>query len=493
MKQAFNPYLPLNEYVPDGEPHIFGDRLYIFGSHDKENGDTYCMLDYVVYSAPLDDLSEFTCKGISFSGRQDPLATEERHDLYAPDVVQGNDGRFYLYYCLAGAQGKHGYDGPIGVAVCDTPDGKYEFYGHVRCRDGRLLDRFVAFDPAVINDDGVIRLYYGACLPVEKILEKMSEEQFLSLEAEIFHKTEEEIQKEPGGVMGPATCVLADDMLTVQEGPVRIIPERTKGTDFEDHGFFEASSIRKIGGTYYFVYSSQNCHELCYATSSRPDRDFVYGGTIISNGDIGYKGRAWKDSLNMIGNNHGGMVEIKGQWYIFYHRNTNRSGYSRQGCAEPIVILPDGRIPQVEMTSCGLNGGPLLGEGSYPAAICCNLTNGRMPDGTNGFLEADIPYITGGENRPYVRNISEGTLVGYKYFAFQGTACIRVKVRGDGGIFEVRTSMDGEVLGTITMGASEDWQEHEALIPLPKKTAALFFTYKGEGRVDLEQFTLTRS
>lgn len=32
--QVFNPYLPSWEYVPDGEPHVFGDRVYIFGSHD---------------------------------------------------------------------------------------------------------------------------------------------------------------------------------------------------------------------------------------------------------------------------------------------------------------------------------------------------------------------------------------------------------------------------------------------------------------------------
>ena len=49
MKQVFNPYLPLNEYIPDGEPHVFGDRVYVYGSHDKEGGDDFCMLDYVTY------------------------------------------------------------------------------------------------------------------------------------------------------------------------------------------------------------------------------------------------------------------------------------------------------------------------------------------------------------------------------------------------------------------------------------------------------------
>lgn len=44
-KQVFNPFLPLNEYVPDGEPHVSGDRVYLFGSHDKEGGETFeCVL-----------------------------------------------------------------------------------------------------------------------------------------------------------------------------------------------------------------------------------------------------------------------------------------------------------------------------------------------------------------------------------------------------------------------------------------------------------------
>ena len=49
--QCHNPYLPLCEHIPDGEPHVFGDRLYIFGSHDMENGNEFCELDYVSWSA----------------------------------------------------------------------------------------------------------------------------------------------------------------------------------------------------------------------------------------------------------------------------------------------------------------------------------------------------------------------------------------------------------------------------------------------------------
>ena len=42
MEQIYNPYLPLTEYIPDGEPHVFGDRVYIYGSHDRAGGTAYC-------------------------------------------------------------------------------------------------------------------------------------------------------------------------------------------------------------------------------------------------------------------------------------------------------------------------------------------------------------------------------------------------------------------------------------------------------------------
>ena len=94
-KQAFNPFLPLDTYIPDGEPHVFGDRVYLYGSHDKEGGETFCMLDYEVWSAPVDDLSDWSCRGTSYSAAQDPLSKETgRPYLYAPDCVQGKDGRY---------------------------------------------------------------------------------------------------------------------------------------------------------------------------------------------------------------------------------------------------------------------------------------------------------------------------------------------------------------------------------------------------------------
>ena len=50
-KQAVNPYLPSYEYVPDGEPHVFNGRVYVYGSHDRFAGYAFCLNDYVCWSA----------------------------------------------------------------------------------------------------------------------------------------------------------------------------------------------------------------------------------------------------------------------------------------------------------------------------------------------------------------------------------------------------------------------------------------------------------
>lgn len=148
--QVFNPFLPAEVCIPDGEPHVFGDRVYLFGSHDKPGGGTFCMLPYEIWSAPVDDLSEWSSKGVNYRAEQDPHANGRKY-CFAPDCVRGKDGRYYLYYCLAGERGAYGYDGPISVAVCDTPDGKYEYYGHVRNADGRKLCEFVVSSSLLVT------------------------------------------------------------------------------------------------------------------------------------------------------------------------------------------------------------------------------------------------------------------------------------------------------------------------------------------------------
>ena len=110
-----NPYLPFDTYIPDGEPHVFGDRLYLYGSHDIANQNQFCPGDYAVYSCPVNNLTNWRFDGISYHRTDDPHNQDNTHSLFAPDVARGTDGNYYLFYCLDFLQ-------EIGVAKSDRPE-----------------------------------------------------------------------------------------------------------------------------------------------------------------------------------------------------------------------------------------------------------------------------------------------------------------------------------------------------------------------------------
>ena len=529
MKQVFNPILPLDEYIPDGEPHVFGDRIYLFGSHDSEGGTRYCAeQNYIGWSAPLSNPSDWSCDGEIFNANQDPdYMVGQTNDLYAPDVVQGNDGRYYMYYNInSAAAGTSGHD-ICKVAVCDTPTGRYEYLGFVRNPDGSAHKTYLMGDPAAINDDGIIRLYYGWSLSMvaaaahaqgdgyageeKKEYAKKAEQAGTSgqqmqlpqpgdpemnlklapLYQMLFHRSVEDVKDLRYPLMGANMIELSDDMMTVVSDPKRIVPgqfDTSQDSSFYGHAFYEAASIRKINGMYYFIYSSENSNELCYATSKYPDKEFVYGGTIISNGDVGYKGLKNEDRHNMTANDHGSLECINGQWYIFHHRQTHKSTFSRQACVEKVEIKKDGSIDQVECTSLGFNNEPLVPNGEFPAPISCILTNGRMPHCTNTMVKADIPYISHNNQERFITDIKDGTKIGYKYFVFTGNTKIAVKTRGEGsGIFEIAT--DKGCVGEVIVSASKDWTESITEVAIDS-TQALYFIYHGSDSVELLSFEL---
>jgi len=471
MGQVFNPYLPSWEYVPDGEPHIFGDRVYVYGSHDSFGAPIFCVNDYVCWSTPVNDLSAWRFEGVIFRRRQDPTNKLGIRSLYAPDVAQGPDGKFYLYYAFD-------FLGQIGVAVCDTPAGKYEYLGKVRFGDGHIWGTKngepFPFDPGILVDDGRVYLYSGFATKVPFVASR-------------YHN----LTNEAGVVVE-----LDKDMLTIKEAPVFVAPgvEYEVGTGFEKHAFFEAPSIRKKGDTYYFIYSSTVMHELCYATSKEPTKGFTYQGVIVSNCDMHIATYKPADMPTAYGaNNHGSIVRILDKWYIFYHRQTNGSWYSRQGCAEEIHFLEDGTIPQVEITSCGLNGGPLEGKGEYPAYLACNL----FTDVPSMYIAGDkYPKVTqdgkdGDEEVGFIGNLMNHATAGFKYFDCKGVKQFAVTARGYGdGTFEVRTEIGGKCLAKLPIQYTNVWETYTTDIDLSDGVHAIYITYVGNGNPQLKSFTL---
>lgn len=470
MEQVYNPYLPSYEYVPDGEPRVFNDRLYVYGSHDRFNGTTYCMEPYTVWSCPIDDLSDWTCHGMIYDGKEDALNETKERLMFAPDCIE-KEGTYYLFYGLDNSK-------TISVATSNTPEGPFTFYGNVHHLDGTVWgmkegDR-QQFDPGIfIDDDKKIYLYSGfSSTPevIERIKRKIPSNALKN-----FNMTCD----------GSWVCQLEEDMLTLKGDYKMIVPgvENSSGTGFEGHEFFEASSMRKYNGKYYFIYSSVLSHELCYAMSDYPDRDFVYKGVLHSNGNIGIDDKP----TYYYGNNHGSLVEIKGHYYIFGHRHTNKHQYSRQGVAEEIFMNEDGTFNQAEMTSCGLNGKPLKAQGTYPAYIACVLMKDQA---LLSSVKTDLsrhPAIVQDE----IEDIQDGTVIGYKYFNIEDLKSVSITIKSTGnGTFYVRNEVDGENIGEISIYPCDEWTEFKSIVKCGHGKKALYFVYSGENSVILKEFKL---
>lgn len=381
-----NPYLPKWEYIPDGEPRVFGDRIYVYGSHDRKDSIDFCDYKLKVWSAPVSDPTKWVCHGDIFrsrDGHDSPSDVDWTDELlFAPDVVE-RGGKYYLYAYIVNAKGC--------VAVADRPEGPFRLLSRYEYDIPNHYDNGTFIDPGVlVDDDGRVYIYCG--------------------------------------YQGSYMCELKDNMYEAVPGSYKldIIPTA------EPHRFFEACSPRKINGTYYLIYSPQRGSCLDYATSDSPTGPFTYRGTIIDNG-IDFPG----------GNDHGSVCCVNGQWYIFYHRMTNGTIMSRRGCVERIEILPDGTIPQVEMTSLGFEES-LNPYDFTQADTACVLKGGCYITETSVF------------ERPIV-NVTDGCVMGWKYFDFgedfaSKTMQIRLKLRGTGsrGRVHVRLdSEDGEELGTV--------------------------------------------
>lgn len=433
-----NPYLPLWEYIPDGEPRVFGDRIYVYGSHDRPGSDRFCDYKLKVWSAPVNDLNYWVCHGTAFATRgfrghiSDTDWTD--NELYAPDVVE-KDGKYYLYAYIVGAKGC--------VAVSDRPEGPFKLISRYSYNIEKHYDDGTFIDPGVlVDDDGRVYVYCGY----------------------------------QGSYMAE---IDGSDMYTVIDGTYKegIIPVE------EPHRFFEACSPRKINGRYYLIYSPQKGSCLDYAVSDSPTGPFEYKGTIIDN-SIDYPG----------GNDHGSVMCINGQYYIFYHKMTNGTIMSRRGCVEKIEILPDGTIPQVEMTSLGFE------ESLNPFSVtkadtACVLKGGCFITEHNIFDRV----VTG---------ITEGAVMGWKYYDF-GTDddpfSLKLKLRGTGcrgKILVCLDSDDSEPIGSAEFSGNGGIVSAE--LPAVKGRHAVYLKaecdytgwakdmFKGRALFELEEFVFVK-
>lgn len=447
-----NPYLPLWEHIPDGEPYVFEDpdhpgkqRVYIYGSHDIERT-MYCGRDQVVWSAPVDNLQDWRYDGVIFRIDKNrdgkPLNEEGLFDvLYAPDVclVVNPDGTktYYLY------PNDMGWKRNSLVAKSSRPDGPFEACNWSKDNPNET-EGIMGFDPGVlVDDDGRVYGYWGFSQ---------------SFGAELDPATM--------ATLKPGTEVMVDMVSHLhQDGIFR---------------FFEASSIRKIEDKYVFIFSRWTAngefglpdtnYTLAYAYSDNPLGPWTFGGTLIDarGRETGENGETIV-SATPTGNTHGSICQIGGQWYVFYHRQTGRNEFARQAMVSPITVDveegPGGKvvISEGEYTSEGFALEGLNPLERHPAAIACWYTGPKpwRQHGDDMFSGSYIEPGYGTEDRfdaPWdlrnnmnrVVNNTDGSIVGYKYFNFSKTHGMKK--------LQLRLQLVPEGIdGTVTVWADRPW------------------------------------
>ena len=447
-----NPYLPLWEHIPDGEPYVFEDpdhpgkqRVYIYGSHDIERT-MYCGRDQVVWSAPVDNLQDWRYNGVIFRVNTNrdgkPLNEEGLFDvLYAPDVslVVNPDGTktYYLY------PNDMGWKRNSLVAKSSRPDGPFEACNWSKDNPNET-EGIMGFDPGVlVDDDGRVYGYWG-------------------------------FSQSFGAELDPAT------MATLKPGTEVVVDMVSNLHQDGIFRFFEASSIRKIEDKYVFIFSRWTAdgesglpdtnYTLAYAYSDYPLGPWTFGGTLIDarGRETGENGETIV-SATPTGNTHGSICQIGGQWYVFYHRQTGRNEFARQAMVSPITVDveegPGGKvvISEGEYTSEGFAQEGLNPLERHPAAIACWYTGPKpwRQHGDDMFSGSYIEPGYGTEDRfdaPWdlrnnmnrVVNNTDGSIVGYKYFNFN-------KTHGMKKLQLLLQLVPEGIDGTVTVWADRPW------------------------------------
>ena len=446
---AQNPYLPLWEHLPDGEPRVFEDpdnpgklRAYIIGSHDTSY-DKYCGLDIRMWSAPVEDLSQWRDEGPLFSH----YVNGQWDIMYAPDLVETIDkttGKktYWLY------PHSRGWRRTAMVCKGDRPNGPFTPVNlnadGTACVEGSKID----FDPSVF---------------VEPVTNKKDKDFKKGYRAYVFygfqHSTAFELDPDNMWAVRPGTEI-HDYFIPASHryGEVRD-PEGTqypslyKGQKPGDFNFFEASSIRQVGNKYVMVFSGHSGPDygigssnstLRYAYGDSPLGPWRSGGVLVdSRGvEINADGSALT-TTNAAHNTHGSLQQINGQWYVFYHRPPRGFGNARQAMVAPVKIVWDkksvaqgGQVritgydpyaPNNEWTAKASNGNEYTGaevtsEGFqifglnpysyYSAGIACYMSDQNWIQDNHDMWK----------NEMELQGIKNGGIIGFKYFGFGGLA-----------------------------------------------------------------------
>ena len=315
-----DPPLITAPYTADPSAHVFGERLYLYPSHDidagvkpDDLGSHFAMRDYHVFS--MDRVGgPVTDHGAVLDIANVPWA---KRQMWAPDAAE-RDGRYYLYFPAKDAQDVF----RIGVAVATNPAGPFT-------AEATPIEGTYSIDPAVFRDaDGFHYLYFGGIWGGQ-----------LQRWVSGSYQAKDVYPGADAPALMPKVSRLRDDMRSLAE-PVRdvmIVDGKGQPLTYGDNArrFFEGAWVHRHGGTYYLSYSTGDTHYLVYATGDSPYGPFTYRGRLLE------PVLGWTT--------HHSIVELQGRWYLFYHDAQVSKGQThlRNVKVTPLVHRPDGTIETI--------------------------------------------------------------------------------------------------------------------------------------------------
>ena len=449
---AQNPYLPLWEHLPDGEPRVFEDpdqpgkyRAYIIGSHDVTYT-AYCGPDIRMWSAPVEDLSQWRDEGPIFTW----FINGQWDTMFAPDLVCITDrttGKktYWLY------PHSRGWRRTPMVCKGDRPNGPFTPVNltadGTQCLPGSLID----FDPSVF---------------IENITDKNDKDYDTGYRAYVFygfqHSTAVELDQNTMYSKREGTAPI-DPFIPASSRDGKLLDKEGseykalyKGQNPLDFNFFEASSIRQVGNKYVMVFSGYSGKEyglgntnsaLRYAFGDSPLGPWRSGGVLVdSRGVVLNEDGSRLIETNAAHNTHGSLQEINGQWYVFYHRPPRGFGNARQPMVAPVKITWD-KKPVAKGGVVKITGyDPYVKGNEWVAAASNGNTYTGAEVTSEGFQIFGLPpyaYYSAGlacfmygpnsnqwmqdnhdvwNNSMDLAGIQNGGIVGFKYFGFGGLA-----------------------------------------------------------------------
>ena len=462
--KAQNPYLPLWEHLPDGEPRVFEDpdnpgklRAYIIGSHDVTYT-AYCGPDIRMWSAPVEDLSQWRDEGPIFTW----FVQGQWDTMFAPDLVETVDkatGKktYWLY------PHSRGWRRVPMVCKGDRPNGPFTPINltadGTQCLPGSLID----FDPSVF---------------IETITNKKDKDFDKGYRAYVFygfqHSTACELDQNTMYSKREGT-ELIDPFIPASSADGRLLDKAGseykalyKGQNPLDFNFFEASSIRQVGNKYVMVFSGYSGKEyglgntnsaLRYAYGDSPLGPWRAGGVLVdSRGVVLNEDGSKLITTNAAHNTHGSLQEINGQWYVFYHRPPRGFGNARQAMVAPVKITWD-KKPVAKGGKVTITGyDPYVKGNEWVAAASDGNTYTGAEVTSEGFQIFGLPpyhYYSAGlacfmygpnsnnwmqdnhdvwNNSMDLAGIQNGGIIGFKYFGFGGLAQDTKGVKAFAGI-----------------------------------------------------------